>query len=239
MHRSIPRIVILGDGLLGLELIKQTKWDYISRKKDKFDLRNPELYPNFFLDHHDSVIWWPKYDIIVNCIAHTDTYSTDKDLHWDINYKYVIELANFCQNYNIKLVHISTDYVYINSINEVSENDVPIHGNNWYSYTKLLGDSYVQLNKNNLILRGTHKQNPFPYKEAWIDQIGNFDYVNIIANLIKQAIICNLSGVYNVGTSLKSMFDLAKQTTSVTPTFSPYKMPKNISMNINKLTNAI
>ena len=28
------KIVILGDGLLGSELVKQTNWDYISRKKD-------------------------------------------------------------------------------------------------------------------------------------------------------------------------------------------------------------
>ena len=28
--------LILGDGLLGSELVKQTKWDCISRKKDKY-----------------------------------------------------------------------------------------------------------------------------------------------------------------------------------------------------------
>jgi dTDP-4-dehydrorhamnose reductase len=239
MHRSISRTVVLGDGLLGSELVKLTNWDYISRKKDKFDIRDPKSYFNFFLENHDSLIWWSKYETIINCVAHTDTYSTDKTLHWDINYKYVVELANFCQNYNIKLVHISTDYVYTNSINNASENDIPIHGNNWYSYTKLLGDSYVQLNENNLVLRGTHKQKPFPYKEAWIDQIGNFDYVDIIANLIKQAVEHNLSGVYNVGTSLKNIFDLANQTSIVTPIFSPYNVPKNTSMNIDKLINVL
>ena len=32
------KILILGDGLLAKELIKQTGWDYISRKKDGFDI---------------------------------------------------------------------------------------------------------------------------------------------------------------------------------------------------------
>ena len=31
--------LIIGDGLLGNELIKQTSWQYISRKKDGIDIR--------------------------------------------------------------------------------------------------------------------------------------------------------------------------------------------------------
>ena len=230
------KIVILGDGLLGSELIKQTNWECISRKNNNFDIRNYELYPEFFLENYDSVAWWPKYKTVVNCIANTDTYSNNKELHWDINYKSVIKLANFCEKWNIKLVHISTDYVYTNSVSNASEEDIPIHGNNWYSYTKLLGDSYVQLNKNNLVLRGTHKQKPFPYNKAWIDQIGNFDYVDVMANLIKQLIEKKTSGLYNIGTELKTMSDLAK---NATPAFSSESTPKNVSMNVNKLKNVI
>jgi hypothetical protein len=28
------KVLVLGDGLLGNEIIKQTNWDYLSRKKD-------------------------------------------------------------------------------------------------------------------------------------------------------------------------------------------------------------
>ncbi len=31
--------LILGDGWLGTELVKQTGWDYISRKKDGIDFK--------------------------------------------------------------------------------------------------------------------------------------------------------------------------------------------------------
>ena len=221
------KILILGDGLLGSELVKQTNWSCISRKKDGFDLKSPALYSLYKLH---------EYNVIVNCIANTNTYSTDKESHWNVNYKSVINLANFCEENDIKLVHISTDYVYTNSINEASEDDIPIHGNNWYSYTKLLGDSYVQLNKNNLVLRGTHKQRPFLYNKAWIDQIGNFDYVDIMASLIKQLIEKEAIGLYNVGTELKTMFNLAGD---VIPDFAPINVPKNVSMNVNKLKNVI
>jgi len=226
------KTVILGDGLLGSELVKQTDWQYISRKKDGFDITDHESYHKFFLENYDYTAWWTKYDAIVNCIACTDTYSDNKELHWNVNYKSVIELTNFCTKWNIKLVHISTDYVYTNSIDSVSEDNVPMHGNNWYSYTKLLGDSYVQLNENNLILRGTHKQRPFPYDTAWINQIGNFDYVDVIANLIKQLVDKEATGVYNVGTELKTMYTLAQ---TASPAISPASVPNNVSMNISKL----
>lgn len=232
----MSKIVILGDGILGSELVKQTGWDFISRKKNNFDIRDYKSYHKFFLENYEASAWWTKYKIIVNCIANTDTYSNNKELHWDVNYKSVIKLSDFCEEWGIKLVHISTDYVYTNSVNNASENDVPVHGNNWYSYTKLLGDSYVQLNKNNLVLRGTHKQRPFLYNKAWIDQIGNFDYVDIMASLIKQLIEKEAIGLYNVGTELKTMFNLAGD---VIPDFAPINVPKNVSMNINKLKNVI
>jgi len=230
-------IVVLGDGLLGSELVNQTGWDNISRKKNNFDIRNDNEYHNYFLSNWDSVAWWTKYTVIVNCIANTDTYSTNKDLHWDINYKYVVKLTDFCTKWNIKLVHISTDYVYNNSVNQASEMDIPIHGNNWYSYTKLLGDSYVQLNANNLVLRGTHKQTPFPYANAWIDQIGNFDYVDIIAKLYIELINRNACGLFNVGTDVKTMLDLAKRTNvNSSYSFIPNaQIPSDVSMDVSKL----
>ena len=36
--------LILGDGLLGTELVKQTGWDYISRKKDGIDFKDIKTY---------------------------------------------------------------------------------------------------------------------------------------------------------------------------------------------------
>ena len=38
------RILILGDGLLGSELAKQSGYDIISRKKDGFDITDKSTY---------------------------------------------------------------------------------------------------------------------------------------------------------------------------------------------------
>lgn len=234
------KVLVLGDGLLGSEIVKQTGWDFISRKKDKFDITNYNNFSNYFTEIFEGIGAIKKYDIIVNCIANTNTYSTNKEEHWKVNYEAVANLTDFCNKWDIKLIHISTDYVYTNSVNEPSENDIPIHGNNWYSYTKLLADAYIELkSKNYLICRETHKPKPFPYETAWIDQIGNFDYVDTIAFIIIQLIHSNAIGIYNVGTNLKSIFTLASSTRNVTPSLKPVNVPSNTSMNINKLNNIL
>jgi dTDP-D-glucose 4,6-dehydratase len=198
------------------------------------------MFINYFIDLFDGVAASKKYDVIVNCIANTSTYSLNKEEHWNVNYKGVADLVDFCNKWNIKLVHISTDYVYTNSINEASEDDVPIHGNNWYSYTKLLADSYIELKSNNyLVCRETHKPKPFPYENAWIDQTGNFDYIDVISKLIIQLINSNSTGIFNVGTQIKSIFELASQTTPVKVAFRPSETPGNTTMNVNKLNNAL
>ena len=225
------KILILGDGCLGSELHKQTGWDYISRKK------SPGCEANVF-NQWSSLL--THYHTIINCIAYTTTFSTEKTQHWDINYKFVSELVDYCNKTNKKLVHISTDYVYTNSKEFASENDVPIHGDNWYSYTKLLADAYIELRSNNyLICRGTHKPKPFPYKKAWINQIGNFDYVDVMAYLIILLINKNIEGIVNIGTESKSMFRLALQTSRPEACFKPAETPDNTTMDLLKLNNIL
>jgi len=220
------KVLVLGDGLLGSEIVKQTGWDFISRKKNNLDIKNFNVWVGMM----DS------YDIILNCIANTDTYSKDRDDHWELNYKFVYNLIDYCNVLNKKLIHISTDYLYTGSIENATEEDVPVHCNNWYGYTKLLGDGLVQLLSNDyLICRCTHKPTPFPYENAWSDQIGNFDYVNEISSIIIKLINENNSGVFNVGTETKTMYELASKTKNVTPVESPNHIPKNTTMSLDKL----
>jgi|TARA_B100001094_G_C17912964_1_gene662134 dTDP-4-dehydrorhamnose reductase len=221
-------VLVLGDGLLGGELIKQSNWDYVSRSKDGFDI-----------NHLDEFIL-SNYDIVINCISHTDTYDKDRELHWNVNCKFVDKLIDYCNENFIKLIHISTDYVYSNSIPFASENDVPVHCNNWYGYTKLLSDGLIQLRSDDyLLIRCSHKPSPFVYDNAWIDYVGNFDYVDTISTLIIDCVNKDLSGVYNVGTDVKTMFDLANETNVVEPSFTPSHVPNNLSMDLTKLKSSL
>lgn len=231
------KVLVLGDGKLGSEIVKQTKWNYISRKKDKFDFTNNKDITDALLKIHHGTIVASKYDVIVNCIANTDTYSEDKEAMYKVNYEAVTILSDVCNAYKMKLVHISTDYVYAGSVNNATEEDLPIPSSNWYTYYKLLADEYISLtNNNHLICRCSFKSRPFEFKYAWYNQIGNFDYTDTIADLIIKLINKEATGIYNVGTELKTMIDLAKQTKPETqPSQKPDQAPGNISMNLNKL----
>ena len=223
------RVLVIGDGLLGSEIVKQTNWDFISRKKDGIDFTNLESYQHKLYN----------YDVVLNCVAFTDTYSEDKETNREINYVAVTNLSDFCLQQDKKLIHISTDYVYSNSVSNASENDLPLISENWYTYYKLLADEYILLKNNNfLICRCSFKPNPFPYEKAWVDHVGNFDYVNKIAYLIIKLINNNAVGLFNVGTNLKSIFELSKLSNqNIIPTLKPSKAPSNVSMNTNKLNN--
>lgn len=225
------KYLILGDGRLSTELRKQTNWDYISRKKDNID----------FTDINTYGIYLDNYAQIINCIGYTKTYENNKEDNWNINYVGVIDLVDYCKKHNKKLIYISTDYVYANSVKSATEEDVPSNFNTWYSYTKLLGDGYVQAKLDNyLLIRTSFKPRPFPWKFAW-EVKGNFDYVDVISALIIKLIEKNAVGIYNVGTEVKSYYQLAKQTvedcklannTNINP-------PPDITMSINKMKNII
>jgi len=227
MHRSISSILVLGDGLLGSEIVKQTGWNYISRKKDKFDFNDISTYHNLL----------EGYDTIINCIANTNTYSTDKQSMQSTNYLSVINLVEYCLEKNAKLVHISTDYVYANSIPFASEVDLPLISPNWYTYYKLLADEYAHSKAaNSLICRCSFKPNPFPYKSAWTDLTGNFDSVDTIASLIIKLIHKDACGIFNIGTETKTMYELAKRTNSeVQPILGPKEAPKDLTLNLERM----
>lgn len=223
------RVLILGDGLLGKELINQTGWDYISRKKDKFDFND--------LNSYDLLM--KPYDTIINCIAYTNTYDSEPYQHMQTNFRAVVSLVNHCNLYEKKLVHISTDYIYAESMSIANEKDVPVHARNWYSYSKLLADGYVQaIADKYLLMRTSFKPTPFPYPKAITTQVGNFDYVDVIGALMVKLINKDARGIYNVGTNTKTIYELAIRTNPTVvmsdEVLNP-TMPRNITMDIRKM----
>ena len=85
------KVLVLGDGLLGKEIIKQSGWGYLSHNQDKFDVVTD-------FSHLCSLIDDNNPDVVVNCIGYTDTYSIERDVHWKVNYEFVVNLANFCKD---------------------------------------------------------------------------------------------------------------------------------------------
>jgi len=223
------KVIVLGKGKLGGEIVKQTGWDYLCRAEHEITIDNFDEWKNKM----------DEYDVVVNCIANTDTYSDDKEKHWKANYELVTFLAEYCDDNGKKLVHISTDYLYQNSVDDATEEDEPLFEHSWYLMTKLLADEYLKEHaKNYLICRLSHKPYPFPYDSAWVDVITNADYTPVISGLVIELIKNGAEGLYNVGTERKTIYELAQRTNkNVKKIVSPPHVPKNISMNVSKMEN--
>ena len=223
------KALVLGKGKLGSEIVKQTGWDYLSRAEHEITIDN-------FDEWKDRM---NVYDVIVNCIGNTDTYSDDKEKHWKANYELVTFLAEYCDDNNKKLVHISTDYLYQNSVEDATEEDEPLFDHTWYLFTKLLADEYLKEHaKNYLICRLSHKPYPFPYESAWVDVVTNADYTPVISDLVIKLVEGDATGLYNVGTERKTIYELAQRTNkNVLKSIAPPHVPKNITMNLSKMEN--
>ena len=229
------KIIVLGDGLLAKEIVNQTKWHYISRSKDGIDLTDISTYAGHL----------KNYDIIVNCIANTDTYSKDRNAMFSVNYKAVANLADFCEVIEKKkLVHFSTDFVYANSDQPATEETIPIPADNWYSHYKLMADEHIQMMMSNyLILRGSFKKNPFPYDDAFANITGNFLYVNQFAKFSIELIKKKAQGVYNVGSkepyNMHQFALITKPDVRSVISWIDDSMPENVVMNTNKMWNLL
>jgi len=114
-----------------------------------------------------------------------------------------------CSKLKIKLIYFSTNYVYPFSKYPQRETDSVLPINN-YAWSKLGGETAVQMYKNSLILRIFMSEEPFVHKGAFTDVIANFAYHSEVAIYMPK--IINHAGVLNVGGKIQSVYNFAKTT---------------------------
>ena len=227
-------MLILGDGVVGSEFARQTGWEQVSRRRDGIDLVDKTAIFASLVEGIDGHGYALRSKTVINCVGCVDTFGP-KEKHWHINYGYVCDLVDVCNDLGIKLVHISADYIHHNSPPDAPSDGIPIHGGNWYSYTKMLADAYVQLrSRDYLILRGGGmKARPFPYEGAFVDQVGNFDYIDNVVRAFVQVIESGRTGVVQVGRKAHTVYDLAKETRDVKPIATIAGCPLDVTMKLD------
>ena len=179
----------------------------------------------------------PKY------LIHLAGLSRPMKIHeLDINQsidKNIIGTANItksCADLNIKLIYISTCYVYPGITGNYSE-DSPLKPINNYAWSKLGGECSVLLYKNSLILRTSATEKPFVHSGAFCDFQTNFIFHDDLAEKILK--ILNKKGIINIGGKSQSVYDFVKNYNPNIKKIYAKKIlgknvPRNISMNINK-----
>ena len=154
----------------------------------------------------------------------------------DINIIGTANLVKMCNLYNKKIIFFSTSYVYPGTKGNYKEDSAVLPKNN-YSWSKLGGESSVQMYNNSLILRVCMTEKPFIHKEAFGDFITNFIFHEDVAKTLFKLI--NKKGIINVGGKTQSVYKFAKKFNPKIKRISAKKYlgknyPLNPSMDINK-----
>lgn len=172
---SKPTILITGaNGQLGQEFKSLAdsfpQYHFLFTGRDELSLENDISIINFFRQH--------KVEYCVNCAAYTavDKAETEFDRAYQVNAMGVSVLAAQCEKYKVKLIHISTDYVFNgqspNPYKETEATD-PV---NKYGKSKLDGEQFCSRENPSAIIIRT----------AWVySEFGN-NFVKTMLRLMKE-----------------------------------------------------
>lgn len=210
---------------------KKTNFKFYFPKKNTLDILNIKSIKNFLKNKK------PKYLIHLAGLSRPMKIH-EKDISQSID-KNIIGTANItkiCAEFKIKLIYISTCYVYPGLSGNYNE-ESPLKPINNYAWSKLGGECAVKLYKNSLILRASITEKPFVHKGAFYDFKTNFMFhEDLILKIIK---IIDYKGTINIGGKSQSVFNFVKKYNPKIKKISAKKIlgkkaPLNITMNINK-----
>ena len=159
----------------------------------------------------------------------------EKDINKSININ-VIGTANLvkaCNKKKIKIIYLSTSYLYPGKKGNYKETDPLLPWNN-YGWSKLGAESVVQMYKNSLIIRACMTEKPFVHKKAFTNVKCNFifhdEFIKILLKVLK------FKGILNIGGKSQTIFQFAKKyKKNVKRKVSNGELPSKIYMSLDKV----
>lgn len=193
-------------------------------------------------DQIESYCRGKNYDIIIHAGAVTNKFNENVDEDYiTTNIIGTSNVTLWALRHNIRLVYISSDYVYPSEIGDYTEESVLLPVNR-YAKSKLGGEMAVQLYDNSLIIR-TSFYSTLNFTKACTDQFTSRLSIKEAATAI-YFLACRkeLRGIINLGTSHKrSLYDIVHNefNSKVEPCLRkdikiPYIVPLDSSLNTNK-----
>lgn len=204
-------IVITGvKGQLGIDILNachNLKLDCFGIDRSDLDITDKEAVENFFKNN--------KFDILIHCAAYTavDLAEDESALCYEVNTQATINLANACKEYNVKLVLISTDYVFDGTKEGFYEVDDLTSALSVYGKSKANAEKYIQntlneyfiiriswvfgLNGKNFIRTMLNLAKTREEISVVSDQVGSPTYTKDVAKLIVAIAITKKYGIYH------------------------------------------
>jgi len=233
MQLNYKIVVTGGSGRFGLILQKKYKSNkLLYPSKEQLDILSTESVEKYLKKTN------PKILIHLAGLSRPMRIH-DNNISKSINLN-IIGTANIvkvCSKLRIKLIYFSTNYVYQGKKGNYKETDPVLPVNN-YAWSKLGGESSVQMYKNSLILRVCMTEEPFIHKKAFSNVKTNFIFHKEVANILFK--VLNLKGVLNIGGKTQSPFNFGKiYNKNLNKILAIKNFPVNPSMNISKLKKVI
>tara|TARA_X000000368_G_scaffold407920_1_gene387922 strand:+ start:1488 stop:2183 length:696 start_codon:yes stop_codon:yes gene_type:complete len=155
----------------------------------------------------------------------------------DLNIIGTCNLVKEASKFGIKIIYFSTSYIYEGTKGNYKETD-PIKPWNNYGWSKLGGESAVQMYKNSLILRLCMTEKPFLHSHAYANVKSNFIFQEDIAKIIVK--ILDKKGIINIGGKSKKIYDFVKlNNKNIKKKISKGEFPKRMDMSLKKLQKII
>ena len=190
-----------GSGLLGTE-IQKLDTTIEAPTRDELDITDEQAVAEY--------VRACRPDVILHAAAVTDNRAIEADPQDAIavNIKGTANIASACLGTRIRLVYLSTDYVYGGERGYYAESD-EVLPTNLYAWTKLAGEASVRAVPNHLIVRTSFGSDRFPYPVAFSDKWSSKEYVDVIAPDILMAAASPLTGIVNIGGPRRTIYEYA------------------------------
>lgn len=224
-------LVTGGSGLLGRELA----------------MRLPlALFPTsgeFNVANYEQMKCYPglqRVSLVLHAAAFTSPPKVDQDPMTALNTN-IIGTANItmlCSERNLKLVYVSTDYVFRGDHGRYTESD-SVYPINKYAWSKLGGECAVRMYDHSLIIRTSFGPKVFPYPRAFSDQWTSRESVDIVARKIVTCLEMELEGVIHLGGERRTVLEYAQHldaTRKIQPmliTDVPFVVPRDTSLDVS------
>ena len=198
---SVRILLTGGTGLLGTELLKLDA-EIEAPGRNDLNIIDDAAVARYIADYLP--------DVIIHAAAITDNREIEDDPSeaLDVNIHGTASIAKACLGMRIRLVYLSTDYVYSGDRGNYSESD-EVAPTNLYAWTKLAGEAAVRAVPNHLIIRTSFGDNYFPYPVAFSDKWSSKEYVDLIALDILEAARSPLTGIINIGGPRRTIYEYA------------------------------
>jgi len=217
------KVLVLGKGYLGSEF---ERMGYEVWGRDKFEIPYTVNEDDIDIDPLPGKVMEDDIDVIVNCISKCDTRWNEKSKNFDeamfVNARIPKILSEFCEDYGIKFVQISTGCLYDDTSKPNKETDF-LSAHCKYTLTKWAGE--IGLNpERDLILRPrllfndqkTNKNLLYRMKTQFdrfvSDELDSVTCTKTIVEATQALLDSEQVGIFNVAEQGEySMFDIASR----------------------------